>query len=193
VRYMLRTKMLHPDRFDQTSQRAEWNLANEMLKELNHAYGLLGDAASRAEYDRSVRPRESVHVPRREAQPPVSSRPEPEATHSWLAAWIDVAGLNLAQAWDRALDRALNRCQNCKGWWSARHELNRAEMRREPAWSTVTRSQTTYRQDRDPAHSYITEWQETVPVTRIVFRVTYQCPKCSFSTCSYVHQDWSLG
>ena len=30
--------MLHPDRFNQQSQRAEWELANEMLKDLNHAY-----------------------------------------------------------------------------------------------------------------------------------------------------------
>jgi len=36
--YLLRSKMLHPDRFNQQSQRAEWELANEMLKDLNHAY-----------------------------------------------------------------------------------------------------------------------------------------------------------
>jgi len=44
--------MLHPDRFDQTRQRAEWEHANEMLQELNDAYEVLGDAESRARYDR---------------------------------------------------------------------------------------------------------------------------------------------
>lgn len=45
--------MLHPDRFNSQSQRAEWELANEMLKELNHAYGLLKDPTSRSQYDRN--------------------------------------------------------------------------------------------------------------------------------------------
>jgi hypothetical protein len=52
--YVLRSKMLHPDRFDQTTQRAEWELANEILKELNHAYGVLRDPKTRGQYDRTV-------------------------------------------------------------------------------------------------------------------------------------------
>ena len=49
--FILRTKMMHPDRFSQTKQRAEWELANEMLKELNVAYDALKDHVSRREYD----------------------------------------------------------------------------------------------------------------------------------------------
>ena len=51
--YILRSKMMHPDRFNQSSQKAEWDMANEMLKELNHAYGVLKDVQSRAQYDSS--------------------------------------------------------------------------------------------------------------------------------------------
>jgi hypothetical protein len=49
--YLIRSKMMHPDRFDQQSQRAEWELANEMLKELNHAFGVLRDTTARSQYD----------------------------------------------------------------------------------------------------------------------------------------------
>jgi hypothetical protein len=52
--YILRSKMMHPDRFNQTSQKAEWDMANEMLKELNHAYGVLKDPVSRSAYDRTM-------------------------------------------------------------------------------------------------------------------------------------------
>jgi hypothetical protein len=44
--YILRSKLLHPDRFDQVSQRAEWELANDMLKELNAAYAALKEAGA---------------------------------------------------------------------------------------------------------------------------------------------------
>jgi hypothetical protein len=37
--YLRRTKVLHPDRFDQDARPQEWQEANEMLKELNDAYG----------------------------------------------------------------------------------------------------------------------------------------------------------
>lgn len=60
--YLLRSKLLHPDRFDQARQRAEWDLANELLKELNYAYGVLRDSALRAQYDRNI-PRESSRHP----------------------------------------------------------------------------------------------------------------------------------
>jgi curved DNA-binding protein CbpA len=81
--YILRSKMMHPDRFNQTSQKDEWAMANEMLKELNHAYGVLKDPVSRSIFDRTM---EGVHSnqsaptpqsstsysqpPRREAEPP---------------------------------------------------------------------------------------------------------------------------
>jgi hypothetical protein len=81
--YILRSKMMHPDRFNQTNQKAEWDLANEMLKELNHAYGVLKDPVSRSTYDRTIGggysrqsappPQSSTQSsppPRREADPP---------------------------------------------------------------------------------------------------------------------------
>jgi curved DNA-binding protein CbpA len=51
--HLLRSKLLHPDRFDQARHREEWNLANELLKELNTAYDALRDPASRARHDRA--------------------------------------------------------------------------------------------------------------------------------------------
>ena len=36
--YLKRVKVLHPDRFDKSSQADEWQLANDMLRELNEAY-----------------------------------------------------------------------------------------------------------------------------------------------------------
>ena len=68
--YVLRSKMLHPDRFNQTRQSAEWELANEMLKELNYAYSVLRDSASRAQYDRTILGTASH-------QPPPQQRREP--------------------------------------------------------------------------------------------------------------------
>jgi hypothetical protein len=50
--YILRSKMLHPDRFDPATQREEWDLANDMLKDLNSAYAALKDPASRRDHDR---------------------------------------------------------------------------------------------------------------------------------------------
>lgn len=51
--YLLRSKVLHPDRFDQTHQPTEWQLANEMVKDLNNAYSILYDSLERADYDRA--------------------------------------------------------------------------------------------------------------------------------------------
>jgi hypothetical protein len=94
--YILRSKMMHPDRFNQTSQKAEWAMANEMLKELNHAYGVLKDPVSRSTYDRTVGgvysqqsahpPQSSMHSsppPRSEAEPPpMPKRPQYQPTRS---------------------------------------------------------------------------------------------------------------
>jgi len=54
--YMLRVRMIHPDKFDQVTQKAEWNLANEMLKELNNAYNEIKDG----NYRQNVRPSSSA-------------------------------------------------------------------------------------------------------------------------------------
>jgi hypothetical protein len=49
--YLMRARVLHPDRFDRSSQPNEWAKANEMLQELNAAYDLLNDPERRAQYD----------------------------------------------------------------------------------------------------------------------------------------------
>jgi formylglycine-generating enzyme required for sulfatase activity/DnaJ-domain-containing protein 1 len=70
--FILRTKMMHPDRFSQTKQRAEWELANEMLKELNVAYDALKDPRSRREYDATIhrgRERQNTDTETRAARP----------------------------------------------------------------------------------------------------------------------------
>jgi len=78
--YVLRSKMLHPDRFNQTRQRAEWELANEMLKELNHAYGVLRDSASRAQYDRTIPGTSTRQPPPQQPPPRHESQPPPQPT-----------------------------------------------------------------------------------------------------------------
>lgn len=79
--FLLRSKLLHPDRFDQTKQSEEWSLANEMFKELNYAYGILRDPAARAEYDRSTgnpfAQATAEPPPRRAAEPPPRRRRSP--------------------------------------------------------------------------------------------------------------------
>ena len=78
--------MMHPDRFSQTKQKAEWDLANEMLKELNHAYGVLKDPVERSIYDRSMgghsQSSYSSPPPQQSNPPPPKSppRPQPEYT-----------------------------------------------------------------------------------------------------------------
>lgn len=71
--YLIRSKLLHPDRFDQQSQRAEWLLANEMLKELNHAFSVLRDPVSRAAYDQRF-----VDAARPHPRPDQSSKRQPK-------------------------------------------------------------------------------------------------------------------
>jgi hypothetical protein len=53
--YIIRSKMFHPDRFDRSAEVNEWNLANEMLKELNQAYLVLRDPSARSAYDSTLR------------------------------------------------------------------------------------------------------------------------------------------
>ncbi len=44
--YILRTKILHPDRFDPEKQPVEWKQANEMLRDLNAAYDALREGSA---------------------------------------------------------------------------------------------------------------------------------------------------
>jgi formylglycine-generating enzyme required for sulfatase activity len=70
--------MMHPDRFSQTKQRAEWELANEMLKELNVAYNILSDTATKKSYDSTIQDYFS-----RDKAKDIHGTPEPaRGTHS---------------------------------------------------------------------------------------------------------------
>ena len=74
--FLLRCKLLHPDRFNQTTQKAEWDLANEMFKELNQAYDVLKNPLSRNQYDYKIgsenRPQSAYTAP-----PPPRTTPPP--------------------------------------------------------------------------------------------------------------------
>jgi hypothetical protein len=187
--YLLRAKMLHPDRFDPASQREEWDLANEMLKELNHAYEVLADAESRAAFDNAVPRNDVFHTPSRPQSP--ATTPDCEINHQW-PRWLNFLASSLARRWEWKLDQVLSRCQQCKFWWSPGDEISREELGRQPAWTNVTRSQSTYRQDRDPAYTFVTEWQETVPVIRVHYRVTFRCPKCKYTRREDVQQNYHV-
>lgn len=70
--YLARTRVIHPDRFDQQRQPLNWKKANEMLAELNEAYSILRDPSSREEYDqiRSGKQQRHTALPRPGPQPP---------------------------------------------------------------------------------------------------------------------------
>jgi tetratricopeptide (TPR) repeat protein/curved DNA-binding protein CbpA len=82
--YMLKVKQSHPDRFNQESQKAEWNQANELLKELNLAYEVLRDPIARAHYDHPIsrRPtRPSRPGPGTATAPPNPPKKQPPKPH----------------------------------------------------------------------------------------------------------------
>jgi hypothetical protein len=74
--YVLRSKVMHPDRFDQAKQPQEWKLANELLQELNKANATLRDPILRRQYDESIFG--SYTAPNPPRQPP--PRPTPHKT-----------------------------------------------------------------------------------------------------------------
>src|ERR1035437_1233746 len=79
--YLIRTRVVHPDRFNRAQQAAEWFQANDMLRELNLAYEILSDPAKRARYDASVDQTESG--PRDRAHKAEErTHPESEPSHS---------------------------------------------------------------------------------------------------------------
>jgi hypothetical protein len=84
--YILRSKMLHPDKFDQIRQQEEWKLANEMFQELNHVYSVLKDPVSRNQYDFTIGSTSSYQgfssspPPRPPQSPPRTHRPTPQPT-----------------------------------------------------------------------------------------------------------------
>lgn len=73
--FAIRSRVCHPDRFDRRTQEAEWDLANEMLKELNAAYQCLRDPKARARYDAELLATRSGGG---SASPPPFTRQEPE-------------------------------------------------------------------------------------------------------------------
>jgi curved DNA-binding protein CbpA len=88
--YLLRSKVLHPDRFDQSKQKAEWDLANELLKELNHAYSVLRDRSTRASYDRG-------HA---QSAPPKRSNPTTDSPPRSSRACLEIRSGLERGAWD---------------------------------------------------------------------------------------------
>lgn len=46
--------MMHPDKFSQTSQQDQWELAHQLFQELGNAYDVLKDPVKRAAYDRTI-------------------------------------------------------------------------------------------------------------------------------------------
>lgn len=68
--YRARVRVSHPDRFDRESQPEEWEIANEILRELNGAYAILREARSRSEYDH-------LRTGQSEQSPPRQPRTEP--------------------------------------------------------------------------------------------------------------------
>lgn len=69
-RYRLLVVAFHPDKFTQPSEKAE---AEEKIKEINEAYGVLVDPAKRARYDRSRTSRSQSSA----AKPSARGKPYP--------------------------------------------------------------------------------------------------------------------
>ncbi|MGJ5816228.1 J domain-containing protein [Paludibaculum fermentans] len=70
-KYRLLVRVCHPDRFDRTAQSAEWEMANELLRDLNSAYQALVEACPSA--NREENERNSAGTPRSRDRHPSSS------------------------------------------------------------------------------------------------------------------------
>lgn len=109
--YLVRSKMFHPDRFDPETQRGEWEVANDMLKELNEAYAVLRDPRQRAAYalslEAAVPARPTVVEKRpgqysgpavwREREPRKSGRRWAILPFLWLLTFLAVLAMVLAK------------------------------------------------------------------------------------------------
>jgi hypothetical protein len=103
--YLLRARVVHPDRFDQQKQPKEWKKANEMLAELNEAYAILGTPESRKRYD-DLRERNQARnseqpASRQEAttEPPIP--PEFLAVTAGIARYADLPELTRRRLLER--------------------------------------------------------------------------------------------
>lgn len=82
--FVLRSKVMHPDRFDQVKQPQEWKLANELLQELNKANATLRDPTLRRQYDESVFGRSAAPPPPRQPPPrPTAHKPKKSDTQKF--------------------------------------------------------------------------------------------------------------
>lgn len=75
--YLARTRVIHPDRFDQNRQQKEWLKANEMLAELNEAYSVLRNNDKRREYDNHHRRTQQQKTSKTRRSPHKSNAPPP--------------------------------------------------------------------------------------------------------------------
>ena len=154
--YLLRSKMLHPDRFDQTRQNAEWQLANELLKELNHAYAVLKEPVARAEYDRSnLSSGSPPHKPPPQTQPQQKPTPPPQKA-PWTNFVKGAGGEHVTRVLVRGIMWFLSATVLLLIWWAASRgsdEKQRAfqERRRAANFSEFQKSMNEYEEKKREA------------------------------------------
>jgi len=93
--YKNRVKVLHPDRFNKETQPTEWQMANDMLRELNEAYAELKQPSEQVNTDLDA----SYEAERRTYfQDP--DNPQPDELERWclLQLEIEVARMQMQKA-----------------------------------------------------------------------------------------------
>lgn len=80
--YKKRARIVHPDRFDKESQPDDWNLANEMLRDLNEAYAVLRNPNSRALYDFEINARSQTNNQNQRSESTQRSKPADQEQRS---------------------------------------------------------------------------------------------------------------
>lgn len=111
--YLARVRVIHPDRFDRQHQAQDWMKANEMLAELNEAYGILRNPLLRAQYD-------ELHIAKQQSRTTSPPRPQYKSEPSHPPAF-ELGELTPGQAFfaslpksvqSRLLKRQLNESQD---------------------------------------------------------------------------------
>lgn len=104
--YLLRARVIHPDRFDSASQSTEWRKANEMLAELNEAYSILRIRSTRKEYDASRgESRATAYSTPPPSSPPPRPKPSPPAPSPF-----ELGDLTPGYAYFSALPKRVQEC-----------------------------------------------------------------------------------